>query len=209
MSDEQSVQAKRPPDIKEVHILWITAGLGCDGDSVSITAATLAQHRGRGAGRHPRPAQSAPAQPGAGLRGRRRVHEVLLPGRGGHSSDPFVLVVEGSIPNEKIKTGRLLGRLGHRPARPASRSPPASGSTGWRPRPWPWSPPAPAPPTAASTPWRAIPPAAWAWPTTWAGIGSRKAGLPDRQRARAARCSRTISWRRCCTCCTRRPGWRR
>jgi Ni,Fe-hydrogenase I small subunit len=24
----------------EVHILWITAGLGCDGDSVAITAAT-------------------------------------------------------------------------------------------------------------------------------------------------------------------------
>ncbi len=26
--------------IKEVFILWITAGLGCDGESVSITAAT-------------------------------------------------------------------------------------------------------------------------------------------------------------------------
>ncbi len=26
--------------VKEVHILWITAGLGCDGESVSITAAT-------------------------------------------------------------------------------------------------------------------------------------------------------------------------
>lgn len=28
------------PAIDEVHILWITGGLGCDGDSVSITAAT-------------------------------------------------------------------------------------------------------------------------------------------------------------------------
>ena len=26
--------------VEEVHILWITAGLSCDGDSVSITAAT-------------------------------------------------------------------------------------------------------------------------------------------------------------------------
>ena len=28
------------PAVSEVHIVWITAGLGCDGDSVSITAAT-------------------------------------------------------------------------------------------------------------------------------------------------------------------------
>ncbi len=26
--------------VEEVHMVWITAGLGCDGDSVSITAAT-------------------------------------------------------------------------------------------------------------------------------------------------------------------------
>ncbi len=26
--------------VDEVHILWITAGLGCDGDTISITAAT-------------------------------------------------------------------------------------------------------------------------------------------------------------------------
>jgi len=24
------------PKVKEVHVLWITAGLGCDGDSVSM-----------------------------------------------------------------------------------------------------------------------------------------------------------------------------
>lgn len=29
----------RPPDVKELHILWITAGMSCDGDSVSVTAA--------------------------------------------------------------------------------------------------------------------------------------------------------------------------
>ena len=33
-------KTQRAPAVKEVHILWITAGLGCDGDSVSITAAT-------------------------------------------------------------------------------------------------------------------------------------------------------------------------
>jgi hydrogenase small subunit len=33
-------KTQRAPAVKELHILWITAGLSCDGDSVSITAAT-------------------------------------------------------------------------------------------------------------------------------------------------------------------------
>src|SRR5689334_6183568 len=36
----QKMQPDRRPAITEVHILWITGGLGCDGDSVSITAAS-------------------------------------------------------------------------------------------------------------------------------------------------------------------------
>src|SRR5258705_11339213 len=31
---------QRPSAVSDVHVLWITAGLSCDGDSVSITAAT-------------------------------------------------------------------------------------------------------------------------------------------------------------------------
>ncbi len=31
---------QKKPAVAEIHIVWITAGLGCDGDSVSITAAT-------------------------------------------------------------------------------------------------------------------------------------------------------------------------
>ena len=31
---------QRAPAVSDVHVLWITAGLSCDGDSVSITAAT-------------------------------------------------------------------------------------------------------------------------------------------------------------------------
>ena len=33
-------KTQKPSPVAEVHIFWITAGLGCDGDSVSITAAT-------------------------------------------------------------------------------------------------------------------------------------------------------------------------
>ena len=31
---------QKKPAVPELHIVWITAGLGCDGDSVSVTAAT-------------------------------------------------------------------------------------------------------------------------------------------------------------------------
>ncbi len=31
---------QKAPAVKEIHVLWITAGLSCDGDSVSVTAAT-------------------------------------------------------------------------------------------------------------------------------------------------------------------------
>jgi hydrogenase small subunit len=30
---------QKKPAVDEIHIVWMTAGLGCDGDSVSITAA--------------------------------------------------------------------------------------------------------------------------------------------------------------------------
>ena len=49
-----------------------------------------------------------------------------------------MLVVEGSIPNEKIKKEGYWAALGTDPT-PASRSPPANGSIAWRPRRWPSS----------------------------------------------------------------------
>src|SRR5207248_865785 len=43
MPDESRAPARppqAPASVTEVHVLWITGGLSCDGDSVSITAAT-------------------------------------------------------------------------------------------------------------------------------------------------------------------------
>ena len=42
--DAETRQSER---IEEVHILWISEGMSCDGDTVSITAATPAEPRGR------------------------------------------------------------------------------------------------------------------------------------------------------------------
>src|SRR3954454_17888210 len=89
--------------VQELHILWISEGMSCDGDSVSITAA---------------------GQPGiedvllGAIPGLPKVHlhnKVLSPTLGGEEfllafrqaardelDLPFVLVIEGSIPNESV-----------------------------------------------------------------------------------------------------------
>jgi hydrogenase small subunit len=91
-----------PSGVKEVHILWLTAGLSCDGDSVSVTAAEQPSIEDVLLGNIP---------------GLPKVHlhnPVLSPEVGDDfrkyfymaeagQLDPFVLVVEGSIPNEDTK----------------------------------------------------------------------------------------------------------
>src|SRR5262247_4950418 len=93
---------QRPPAVKDIHIVWITAGLGCDGDSVSVTAATQPSVEDVVMG-------AIPGLPKVHLH-----NPVLAYENGGDFLDffhrasagelePFVLVVEGSIPNETIK----------------------------------------------------------------------------------------------------------
>src|ERR1700734_1769813 len=89
---------QRKPAVAEVHIVWITAGLGCDGDSVSITAATQPSVEDVLLG-------AIPGLPAVHL------HNPVLAYENGDDFlkywylaeqgklDPFVLVVEGSIPN--------------------------------------------------------------------------------------------------------------
>ena len=91
-----------------VHVLWINAGLSCDGDSVALTAAMQPSAEDIVLGTFP------------GLP-KVEVHWPLIAyetGPVGHKTDdfiewffkgergeidPFVLVIEGSIPNEAIK----------------------------------------------------------------------------------------------------------
>ncbi len=104
-------KTQRAPAVKEVHVLWITAGLGCDGDSVSITAATQPSIEDVLLG-------AIPGLPKVHL------HNPVLAYENGDEFmsywyqaeegrlDPFVLVVEGSIPNEKIKKEGYWAALG-------------------------------------------------------------------------------------------------
>ena len=161
--------------VAEISILWLTAGLGCDGDTIAMTAATQPSIEDLLSG-------ALPWTPKV------KLHNPFLATEVG---DEFVRV----LPSGRARRARIRSswwskaRFPTRPTRPkatgprsapiprpASRSPPANGSTGSRPRPGRSSRPAPAPRTAASTPWRAIPPAAWACPTTSAGSGARRPG---------------------------------
>ena len=125
-------KTQKDPPVKEVHVLWITAGLSCDGDSVSITAAMQPSIEDVVLG-------AIPGLPKV------HVHNPVIAYEVGDDFlkywyqaeegklDPFVLVVEGSIPNEKIKK-RATGRVSAPIPTPGSRSPPMNGSTAWRPR---------------------------------------------------------------------------
>jgi hydrogenase small subunit len=100
---------------EEVHIVWITAGLSCDGDSVSVTAASQPSIEDVVLG-------AIPGLPKVYLHNPVLAYEVgdtfmtwwYKAERG--EIDPFVLVVEGSIPNEKIKSEGYWAALGTDPA---------------------------------------------------------------------------------------------
>ena len=104
-------KTQREPAVKEVHVLWITAGLSCDGDSVSVTAAMQPSIEDVILG-------AIPGLPKVHL------HNPVLAYENGDDFmkywyqaeegklDPFVLVVEGSIPNEKIKKEGYWAALG-------------------------------------------------------------------------------------------------
>lgn len=87
----------------EIDILWLTAGLSCDGDTVSITGATSPSVEDLVLG-------VIPGVPKVKLHNALLAYhtgddflEVFRQGADGRLS-PFVLVVEGSIPNEKNKS---------------------------------------------------------------------------------------------------------
>ena len=97
-----------------VHLLWINAGLSCDGDSVALTAATQPSIEEIVLGALPGLPNVAVHWPLIDYDTGEPFIEWFWKGIRGEI-DPFVLVVEGSIPNEAIKQRGLLGRVRQRP----------------------------------------------------------------------------------------------
>jgi hydrogenase small subunit len=88
--------------VEEVYILWISEGLSCDGDSVSVTAATLPSLEDVVLG-------NLPGLPKVHLYNKVLAYEngdeyiqIFHQAANGELDAPFVLVIEGSIPNENI-----------------------------------------------------------------------------------------------------------
>jgi hydrogenase small subunit len=95
-------QQDTPPFV-EIDVLWITAGLGCDGDTISITAAT-------------QPSLEDILLGGIPWIPKVNFHNPVLAYANGEdflepfhravtgNLSPFILVIEGSIPNERNKS---------------------------------------------------------------------------------------------------------
>jgi hydrogenase small subunit len=105
-------RTQKEPAVKEVHVLWITAGLSCDGDSVSTTAASQPSIEDIVMG-------AIPGLPKVHLHNPVLAYEVgddfmkyWYLAEEDRLGAPFVLVVEGSIPNEEIKSEGYWAALG-------------------------------------------------------------------------------------------------
>lgn len=93
--------AQQQPPFDEIHILWTSEGMSCDGDSVSMTAGTQPSIEDIVLG-------LIPGLPKVHLHNKVLAYEVgdgfVDAFRKAERDElgPFILVVEGSIPNEKI-----------------------------------------------------------------------------------------------------------
>src|SRR5271154_1161780 len=94
-------KTQKPSPVAEVHVVWMTGGLGCDGDSVSITAATQPSIEDVALG-------AIPGLPKVHIHNPVLAYEVgddfMKPFHAAARGElpNFVLVMEGSIPNEKL-----------------------------------------------------------------------------------------------------------
>ena len=105
------MQAEIPAPITEIDVLWITAGLGCDGDSIAMTAATQPSIEDIVMGGLPWVPKVNFYNPVLayenGEEFLRPFHQAAAGKR-----QPFILVMEGSIPNETNKKEGYWASLG-------------------------------------------------------------------------------------------------
>ena len=89
------------PEARPLHVLWLTSGLGCDGDSIAMTAATNPSLEDLLRGSLPGIPPIVLCNPVLAFESGEefmRTWEEAAAGR----LDPFVLVLEGSVPNEDV-----------------------------------------------------------------------------------------------------------
>lgn len=107
-------EAKGLSDETVVHVLWLNAGLSCDGDSVSLTNARLPSIEDIALGTIPGLPKVAFHWPLIDYQVGGEFIEWFWKGARGEL-DPFVVVIEGSIANERIKTEGYWTGFGNDP----------------------------------------------------------------------------------------------
>jgi hydrogenase small subunit len=104
-------ETKARQALAEMDVLWITAGLGCDGESISITAATQPSLEDLQFGALPGVPKMNFHNPVYAYAVGDDFLDVFYRGAEG-KLPPFILVIEGSIPNEKNKAEGYWASLG-------------------------------------------------------------------------------------------------
>ena len=101
MADAEARRGTQPA-ITEIDVLWITAGLGCDGDTIAMTAATQPSIEDIVTGPCPGFPKSTSSIPSSRSKMATSSWSVST-WRPQDQLEPFILVIEGSIPDETNK----------------------------------------------------------------------------------------------------------
>jgi hydrogenase small subunit len=102
IASKQGSSGSGPLPVSEIDVLWITAGLSCDGDTISVTAATQPSIEDLILGMLPWIPKVRFHNPFLAFENGDDFVRFFREAAEGKLS-PFILVVEGSIPNEKNK----------------------------------------------------------------------------------------------------------
>lgn len=105
MGDPTNTQPVPPKNEKlsEIDILWLTAGLGCDGDTIAMTGATQPSIEDIVTGALPWIPKVRFYNPFLAYENGDDFVRPFREAAEGRSENPFILIVEGSIPDETNK----------------------------------------------------------------------------------------------------------
>ena len=104
-----------PAESRLVHVLWLTSGLGCDGDSVAMTSATSPSLEDLWRGVMPGTPRLAIYNPLLAYETGEEFMTAFREAAAGRL-DPFVLVLEGSVANEALSGDGYWSAFGMDPA---------------------------------------------------------------------------------------------